>query len=119
MSNNLDSNITRKLARVFLEHYESNRVLTKTVDSQLLSGKFNPASGTVVDFKRTHDFTTYRSSDGDLTSATPDDLIAGKASGVVQDYFTEYTTWSNVEEALKLDQLDEILAPMATRMWGS
>ena len=56
MANNLSSNVTRKVARVFLDAFESNRVLTKTVDTQLLSGKFTPASGSIVDFNRPHDF---------------------------------------------------------------
>ena len=51
MANNLTSNTTRKLMREFLKHFESNRVVTKTVNTQLFSGKFNPASGSTVDLK--------------------------------------------------------------------
>lgn len=116
MANNLDSNITRKLIRVFLEAFESARVVTKTVNTQLLSGKFNPSTGSIVDFKRPHDYNSIRTSDGDLTSATKSDIISGKASGVVQDYFTVASEWTNFEEALRLDQLDQILRPMATRI---
>ena len=39
MANNLNSNVTRKVARVFLDAFEASRVLTKTVNTQLLSGK--------------------------------------------------------------------------------
>ena len=39
MANNLSSNITRKVARVFLDAFEASRVVTKTIDTQLLSGK--------------------------------------------------------------------------------
>jgi hypothetical protein len=116
VANNLTSNVTRKLMRTFLKHFESNRVITKSVDTQLLSGKFNPSSGSTVDFKRPHDYRSIRTSDGDLSAATKDDIIAGKATGTVQDYFTSATEWANVEEALELDQLDKILAPMATRI---
>ena len=116
MANDLTSNITRKLARVFLKAFESSRVLTKTVDTQLLSGKFNPSSGSTADFKRPHDYNTIRTSGGDISSSTKSDIISGKATGTVQDYFTAATEWGNVEEALELDQLDQILAPMARRI---
>ena len=116
MANSLSSNITRPLAKVFLEAFESARVITKTVDTQLLAGKFNPSSGSNVDFKRPHDYRTIRTSGGDISSSTKSDIIAGKATGTVQNYFTAATEWSNVQEALELDQLDQILAPMAKRI---
>ena len=116
MANNLNSNITRKVARVFLEAFESSRVVTKTVDTQLLSGKFNPSSGSNVDFKRPHDYNSIRTSGGDISSSTKSDIIAGKATGTVQNYFTVATEWGNVEEALELDQLEQILNPMARRI---
>lgn len=116
MANSLTSNVTRKLMRIFLKHFESNRVLTKTVDTQLFEGKFTPASGTTVDIKRPHDYTTIRTSGGDISGSTKDDIIAGKATATVQDYFTASVNWDNVEEALELDQLDQILAPMARRI---
>jgi hypothetical protein len=116
MANNLNSNITRKVARVFLDAFEASRVLTKTVDTQLLSNKFNPSSGSNVDFKRPHDYNTIRTAGGDISLSTKSDIIAGKATGTVQQYFTVATEWGNIEEALELDQLDEILKPMATRI---
>lgn len=116
MANNLTSNVTRKVARVFLEAFEASRVLTKTVNTQLLSGKFNPSSGSTVDFKRPHDYNSIRTSGGDISSSTKSDIIAGKATGTVQDYFTAATEWGNVEEALELDQLEQILEPMARRI---
>ena len=116
MANNLSSNITRPLAKVFLEAFESSRVVTKTVNTQLLSGKFNPSTGSNVDFKRPHDYNTIRSSGGDISASTKSDIIAGKATGTVQDYFTAATEWSNIQEALELDQLDQILEPMARRL---
>ena len=116
MANSLSSNVTRVVAKVFLEAFESSRVITKTVNTQLLAGRFNPSSGSNVDFKRPHDFNTIRTSGGDISSSTKSDIIAGKATGTVQNYFTAATEWSNVQEALELDQLDEILAPMASRI---
>lgn len=116
MANNLSSNITRPLAKVFLEAFESSRVLSKSVDTQLLQGRFTPSTGSVVDFKRPHDYNSIRTSGGDISGSTKSDIIAGKASGVVQDYFTVATEWENIEEALELDQLEEILNPMARRI---
>jgi hypothetical protein len=116
MANNLSSNVTRQVARVFLENFEASRVLTKAVDTQLLSGKFSPKSGATVDFKRPHDYNSLRTSGGDISSSTKSDIISGKATGTVQDYFTVATEWGNLEEAIQLDQLDTILKPMATRL---
>lgn len=116
MANNLTSNVTRKLMRSFLKAFESNRVVTKTVNTQLFTGQFNPASGTTVDIKRPHDYTSIRTSGGDISADTKDDIVSGKATATVQDYFTASVNWENVEEALELDQLDEIIAPMARRL---
>ena len=98
MANNLSSNITRKVARVFLDEFESSRVITKTINTQLLSGKFNPSSGSNVDFKRPHDYNSIRTAGGDISSSTKSDIIAGKATGTVQNYFTVATEWTNIQE---------------------
>ncbi len=116
MANDLTSNVTRKLMRVFLKAFESNRVITKTINTQLFEGKFTPASGTTVDIKRPHDYTSIRTSGGDISGETKDSITAGKATATVQDYFTASVDWDNVEEALELDQLDQIIAPMARRI---
>ncbi len=116
MANSLTSNITRRLMRIFLKHFESNRVVTKTVNIQFFEGKFTPASGTTVDIKRPHDYRTLRTAGGDISSSVKDDIISGKATATVQNYFTSATEWGNVEEALELDQLDQIIAPMARRI---
>lgn len=115
MANNFESNFTRQLARVFLEKFESSRVLSKNVNTQLLAGRFNPASGANVDFKRPTDYVTSRSSTGDVTG-TANDITTGKATGTVQDYFSVLVDYNEADEALKMDQLDQLLAPMATRI---
>lgn len=116
MANNLASNITRKLARIFLKKFESRRVVSKSVNTQLLQGRFNPSSGSTVDFKRPTDYRSHRTSGGDISGVTKSDIITGKATGTVQDYITVATEWDNVEEALELDQLDQLIEPMATRV---
>lgn len=116
MANNFDSNFTRKLARVFLEKFDSERVLSKNVDTQLLSGKFNPSTGENVDFKRPTDYVSVRTSNGDVSGETGSDIITGKATGTVQDYFTAFVDYDEADEAIKMDQLDQLLAPLATRI---
>ena len=117
MANNLDSNFTRKLMRSFLDKFESSRVLTKNVDTQMFAGKFNGSTGDTIDVKRPTDFVTRRTSNGDVSSgAGKSDIITGKASAVVQDYFTVFVDYEEADEAIKMDQLDELLAPMATRV---
>jgi hypothetical protein len=101
---------------VFLDAFETTRVITKSVNTQLLTGRFNPSTGSSVDFKRPHDYNSIRTAGGDISSSTKSDIISGKATGVVQEYFTVATEWSNIQEALELDQLDEIIAPMAKRI---
>ncbi len=116
MANNYDSNFSRKLMRSFLDKFESERVLTKNVDTQLFAGKFNGSTGDTIDVKRPTDYNTVRTSNGDVSGATKSDIVTGKASAVVQDYFTAFVDYDEADEAIKMDQLDELLAPMATRI---
>lgn len=116
MANNFDSNFTRKLARVFLDKFETSRVLSKNVDTQLLQGKFDPSTGNIVDFKRPTDYLSVRTPAGDVSGETKSDIITGKASGIVQDYFTAFVDYDEADEAIKMDQLDQLLAPLATRI---
>lgn len=116
MANDLSSNITRKLLRVFLPAFERQRVLSKTVNTQLFRGRFNPSSGDYVDIKRPHQYLAKRTSDGDISLLTANSIIAGKATATVQDYVTVDIDWTNKEEALQLDQLNEILMPAAEQV---
>lgn len=116
MANNFESNFTRQVARVFLEKFDSGRVLSKNVNTQLLSGRFSPGSGENVDFKRPNDYTSNRTSDGDISATTASSIITGKATGTVQDYFTVEVDYQEADEAIKMDQIDQLLAPMATRI---
>ena len=116
MANDFDSNITRPLARVFLEKFESERVLSKNVDTQLLAGKFNPSTGESVDFKRPTDYVSVRTPKGDVSGETASDIVTGKATGTVQDYFTTFVDYDEADEAVRMDQIDQLLAPLATRI---
>lgn len=116
MANNFASNFTRKVMRSFLDKFESERVLTKNVDTQLFAGKFNPSTGDNIDVKRPTDYVSVRTANGDLTAQTESDIITGKATATVQPYFTSFVEYDEADEAIKMDQLDQLLAPMATRM---
>lgn len=116
MANNFDSNFTRKIARSFLKSFENSRVLSKNVNTQLFAGKFNPASGENVDIKRPTDYSSVRTSNGDVSGETKNDILTGKATATVQDYFTVFVDYDEADEAIKMDQIDELLAPMTTRI---
>lgn len=116
MANNFESNITRKLAKVFLEKFETKRVLSKNVNTQFLSNAYNPSTGDTVDFKRPTDYKSSRTSDGDVSGGTAQSIITGKASGTVQDYITVELDWKEADQAIKMDQLDELIAPAAARI---
>lgn len=113
MANSLASNITRKVMRAFIPAFEKQRVLSKTVNTQMFQGAFNPSSGDYVDIKRPHQYLAVRTAGGDISAAGTNDIIAGKATAQVQNYITVPIDWTNKEEALELDQLEEILKPAA------
>lgn len=116
MANDFDSNITRKLTRVFLEKMETSRVLSKSVNTSLLSNVFNPSTGDTVDYKRPTDYKSSRTSDGDISATTAGPIITGKASAVVQDYITVEVDFLEAKQAIEMDQLDTLLAPAVTRI---
>lgn len=118
MANNFESNITRKLAPIVLDGFESNRIISKNVNTQLLEGKYAKAdTGEDVDFKRPTDYRSVRTPKGDVSGETPSDIINGKATGTVQDYFTVFVDYDEADEAIKMHQKDELVdIPMMTRI---
>lgn len=101
MANDLDSNFTREVAKKVLTPFETSRVLSKNVDTQLVQGKFNADSGTQVDVKRPTDYKAVGTSDGNITG-TKRDIVTGKATATVQDYITIPVDYDEVDEALKM-----------------
>ncbi len=116
MANNFASNFTRKLMDAFLPSFESSRVLSANVDTQMFAGKFNGSTGDTIDISRPTDFVTVRTATGDVSGATASDIITGKASAVVQNYFTSFVEFDEADEAIKMGNIDELLKPLATRM---
>lgn len=115
MANNLSSNVTGKLLKIFLKKFESDKILCKSVDKAILNGEVTDDTGGTVSVKRPHQYNAIRTAGGDISSSTKSDILSGKATGTVQNYITVATEWSNKEEALQLNQLEKIIEPMAER----
>lgn len=116
MANNLDSNVSQKVLKKFLPGFMSDLVLCKSVDRQLLAGEINADTGDSVSFKRPHQFASLRTPGGDISGETKNNIISGKATGRVSDYITVAVEWTQIEQALELNQLDQILMPVRERM---
>jgi len=116
MANTFESNFTRKIAKKILDPFESNRVLSKNVNTQLLAGKFNADSGTQVDVKRPTDHTVISTADGNI-STNRSDIITGKATATVQNYITVAVDYDEVDEALKMgSDMDRFWDDISNRM---
>ncbi len=116
MANNLSSNVSTKVAKVFMDSFESNRVLSKSINTTVVDGLIQPDTGSTVYVKRPVQYKALSTSDGDISSSTKNDLGVGRASAVVQNYITVPINYTNLEEVTQLDQLQEILAPAADEM---
>jgi len=115
-TNKLDSNVSQIVLKKFLPGFMSDLVLAKTVDRQLLAGEINSSTGDSVSFKRPHQFASVRTPTGDISGQAKNNLISGKATGKVGNYITVAVEYGQLEEAIKLNQLDEILAPVRQRI---
>lgn len=100
-TNSFDSNFTRKIMDKVLVPFESNRVLSKNINTQMFQGSFDVNSGENVDVKRPTDWNVSETPDGDLTSETESDYITGKATATVQDQLTVFASVKEFDEALK------------------
>ena len=117
MANNLSKNTVANILRKFLAPWQNDIVTLNTVNKTIIpKGSVNPRSGSTVQVKRPHQWKTERTSDGDISGGTRSDIIAATATANVQDYFTEHVEWSQLEEAIQLDQLDEILNPIRQKI---
>lgn len=116
MPNNLDSNVSQIVLKKFLPGFMSDLVLAKTVDRQLLAGEINSSTGDSVSFKRPHQFSSLRTPTGDISGKNKNNLISGKATGRVGNYITVAVEYQQLEEAIKLNQLEKILAPVRQRI---
>ena len=85
-----DSNFSRKLMDKVLVPFDSNRTLSKNINTQMFQGSFDVNSGENVDVKRPTDWNVSETTDGDLTSETESVYQTGKATATVQDQLTVF-----------------------------
>lgn len=117
MANNLVSNTQATLSKAILDTFESKRTVSKTVNTQFLGDAINSNTGDTVFIKRPGRFKSTATSDGDISGTTANSIIAGKASGTVQDFITVEVDWSILEEATQLNQLQElVIDPMCSEI---
>ena len=116
MANTFASNFTRKLMDKVLVPFESNRVLSKNINTQLFQGSFNAKSGENVDVKRPTDWAVSETPDGDLTSETESVYTTGKATATVQEQLTVFASVKEFDEALKDGGDPRFFQDMAQRL---
>jgi len=116
MANNVESNFREKVMPTFLTAFDTQRIYSKLVNTQFLDGVFNPESGTSVAFKRPSRYNTIETAKGDITGESASDIVVGNAFGRVQNQITVLLDYDVIDQALKLNNLAEIIAPAATEL---
>ncbi len=116
MANNLNGNVSQIVLKKFAPMFQNDCVLVKTVDRQLIQGEINPNTGDTVYLKRPHQFASTRTADGDISATTTQNLISGKIPAKISNYCTVEIAYSQLEEAIKLNQLEQILKPISERI---
>lgn len=116
MANNFESNFTRKLMDKVLVPFDSSRVLSKNVNTQLFQGSFDVKSGENVDVSRPTDWLVSETADGDLTSETESVYLTGKATATVQPQLTVFASVKEFDEALKDGGNPRFFDDMAQRL---
>jgi hypothetical protein len=116
MPNNLNGNVSQIVLKKFAPMFQNDCVLVKTVDRQLIQGEINPNTGDTVYLKRPHQFASTRTADGDISATTTQNLISGKIPAKISNYCTVEIAYSQLEEAIKLNQLEQILKPISERI---
>jgi len=110
-SNNLSSNVSQITLKKFAEGFKGTNVVLNAVDRQVIQGELNANTGDTVYLKRPMQYQTIRTATGDLSSSSPSNLISGKIAATVSNYCTVWINWDQIEQALKLNQWEEILRP--------
>lgn len=116
MPNNLASNTMTKVLKGLAKGFEANQVLLKTVNTSLIAGEVDASTGDTIYLKRFAEANAVETTNGDLSATSASDIIAGRAAATVQNYITTWATWTNKEEMLQLDELDEYLKPHTERL---
>lgn len=115
-SNNLNSNVSQITLKKFAEGFKSTNVVLNAVDRQVIQGELNPNTGDTVFLKRPMQYKALRTAAGDLTAQSSSALISGKIAASISNYCTVWIEYDQIEEALRLNQWEEILRPAYERM---
>ncbi len=115
-SNNLNSNVSSITIKKFAEGFKSTNVLLNAVDRQVIEGELNPNTGESVFLKRPMQYQALRTATGDVSALSASNLISGKIEAKISNYCTVYISYDQIEQALKLNQWEEILAPAYEKM---
>jgi len=117
MANNLESNLMKKVTENIAAGFESSVVSTKTVNTTNLKGKHNSATGDTVYDKRKTSYRAGETAQGDISGGQADnDILVGQIPFTRQNVITVKAEWDAVEEALELNQLEELLKPMGEEL---
>lgn len=108
MPNNLSSNQMTKVKKGFVECFDARQVISKAVNTSLITGDHDASTGDTVYLKRPQRSVSVETATGDLTGVTQD-IIAGRAAATVQNYISVVRNWTNKEETLSMDELKEEL----------
>lgn len=117
MANDLTSNVMTKVMKSIAAGFESNRVSTKTVNLENIKGEHNSSTGAVIYRKRKTSYRAAETSNGDISGGGADnDILVGRIPYTKQDVITVKTQWDTVEEALELNQIDQVLMPIGEEL---
>lgn len=116
MPNNLASNTMTKVLKGLAKGFEANRVLLNTVNTSLIAGEVDASTGDTIYLKRFAEANAVETATGDISATAASDIVAGRAQAVVQNYITTWATWTNKEEMLQLEDLEEYLKPHYERL---
>lgn len=113
---NFDSNVSQIVLQKFAKQFESDCVLMNTVDRQLIQGELNPKTGDTVFLKRPTQYSSIRTANGDLSGLTKSPIVSGKIPATISEYCTVAIEFAQVQQALEMNQLEELLRPISARI---
>ncbi|MEE9459609.1 MAG: P22 phage major capsid protein family protein [Candidatus Bathyarchaeia archaeon] len=115
MANILDKNTSQLVLKKFVKGFMDDRVLLQTVNTQLIKDVLDPNTGSSVQLKRPHQYKAVRTPTGDMTGQA-NNIVSATVTANASEYITVNINYQQFEQALQLNQLDEILKPAHEEM---
>ena len=116
MANDLTGNVSQMVLKKFIPGFMDDRVLMNTVNTEIIKGVIDPNTGDSVRVKRPMQYRSYRTADGNMTGKTASALNSATAEAKIGEFITVWVNWAQLEEAIQLNQMDEILKPARDEM---